>query len=288
MIEQKNILISGGKGFIGSALVDSLRYKNKVHVIDNMLHAPNQKELSGVIYINSSCDDILKLKFKNIQFDYFFHLGEYSRVETSFSEIKLVFENSTRQLINVLEFCNTNKCKLIYSASSTKFTDDNIGADLSPYAFFKAKNVEIINQYANWTGIDYAICYFYNVFGPGESSDDHFGTVIAKFLDLYSKGHSKLPVNLPGTQRRNFTHIADTIEALMLVALRGQGDGFGIASQENYSIIELCEMLNCEPQYYPEKKGNRSTSKLEIEKTIKLGWSPKHSLREYILGHLIK
>lgn len=288
MIENKNIIVTGAKGFIGSSLIEALSVNNTVYAIDNLLHAPNKKLLPGVKYYDASADDIFELGLGGVSFDYCFHLGEYSRVEPSFSEISLVFQNSTRQLLNVLDFCSNNKCKLIYSASSTKFSNDNIEDDLSPYAFFKSINVEIINQYSKWANLDFAICYFYNVYGPGESADRHFGTVVAKFLDIYSKGFKELPVTLPGTQRRNFTHIADTINALGLIAKYGNGDGYGIASEEAYSIVELCELLGCVPSYYPEKKGNRYSARLSTEKTLALGWCPRHSLRDYLAAEVRK
>ena len=281
MLRGKKIIITGVKGFIGSMLAKHLAKDNEIFGIDNLLHGPNPDVVTGVKYFDINASDISS-HIVDVHIDYFFHFGEYSRVEQSFDEPMLTFQNTVAQLPAVLQFCAINKTKLIYSASSTKFAD-YFNDKVSPYAQFKKLNTQIINDFSKQFKLDYAIVYFYNVYGPYESNDEKYGTVIAKFKSLCEKGEKYLPVTKPGTQVRNFTHIDDTIDAWEKIALFGNGDGFGIASDEEYSILDVVRMFSKKPQFFPEKMGNRKNAEIRTDKTKALGWSPKRSLNNYIM-----
>jgi UDP-glucose 4-epimerase len=284
MIANQKILISGAKGFIGSNLVDALRDNNEIVAVDNLLHAPNPHEFPNVHYLNVSVSEAIH-RLSNDKFDLFFHFGEYARVERSVAEPMVAFENSTASIVSVIRFCIANNIKLVYSGSSTKFAHYSDGQE-SPYAIFKKYNTTLINAFAEFSDLDYAISYFYNVYGPGESSDSKYGTVIKKFIDLVNSGHEKLPVTLPGSQQRNFTHIDDTISALMLIAQSGVGDGYGICAKESYSILELVSMLGSEPDWQPAKVGNRDHGLDMSEKTRALGWEQHNKLEDYLKEQL--
>lgn len=277
-MENKNIIIIGGAGFIGSSLAKHLVVSNKVVSIDNYFTGTEENHVAGVKYIRSEAKDINKLDIFDV--DCVFHFGEYSRVEKSFSEFEYVMNNNS-QLHSVLEFCGKNNIKLIYSGSSTKFSTFEEGASMSPYAFSKAKNVDLIKFYAKWYGLDFAICYFYNVYGPGEISEGPYATVVAKFLKLREE-NKVLPIVRPGTQERNFTHIDDVVSALELIGEMGNGDGYGIGSKQKYSILELSRMLGIEHEFIDERPGNRMGAELVVQKTLDLGWLPKKSLEDYL------
>ena len=282
MLRGKKIIITGAKGFIGSTLAKHLAKDNEVFGIDNLIHAPNPVEVSRVKYFDCNASEVSS-HFIDQSIDYFFHFGEYSRVEQSFHEPLLTFQNTIAQLPAVLQFCAMNNSKLIYSASSTRFAyyfDDKV----SPYAQYKALNTQILNDFAKHSDLDYAIAYFYNVYGPSESNDEKYGTVIAKYKLLCENGAKYLPVTKPGTQIRNFTHIDDTINALIMIALFGSGDGYGIASNEAFSILDVVKMFGKKPQFFPEKMGNRKHAEIKTDKTKALGWVPKQSLKNYISG----
>jgi UDP-glucose 4-epimerase len=153
---------------------------------------------------------------------------------------------------------------------------------MSPYAYTKANNTNLLQNYAKWYGLDYTIVYFYNVYGDHEIGRGKYATVVAKFLDIVKGGHRTLPVTSPGTQLRNFTHIDDIVAGLILAGFKGSGDGYGIGSDEKYSILDLVEMLKAQPIMTESKPGNRMDGVLKTEKLKELGWSCQRSLPEYI------
>ena len=161
--------------------------------------------------------------------------------------------------------------------ASTKFGD--IGVNSSPYTWCKSVNTQHVINFGNWFKLNYAICYLYNVYGGNEISNGKYATVIGKFLEKKKRGLVKLPVVKPGSQRRNFTYYEDVIDALILVAQSGSGDGYCIGSQDNYSLVELVELLECKPVFITERQGNRMNSILDDRKIKALGWEPKCPLR---------
>ncbi len=211
--------------------------------------------------------------------DIVYHLGEYSRVEQSFEDIDLVHEYNTRGTYEILEFVKDRGCKLLYAGSSTKFSDN--GADASPYAFTKAQNTQLVMNYGKWYDINYAITYFYNVYGGREIKEGKYATLIALFLEKIRKGE-KLKVVSPGTQQRNFTYIDDILDALVLIGEHGQGDGYGIGCDKPYSVLEVAEMFDTDIEMLPERNGNRMTGQVITDKTKELGWNAKHNLKDYI------
>lgn len=277
----KKILITGGEGFIGSYLCEYLVSENTVYSLDNRLMPRSYHRVPGVTYIYGDCENIFQL-IPDINFDLVFHLGEYSRVEQSVDEPLLCLRNVRNAFTAVIEYCRINKSKLIYSGSSTKFTTDNLGKSLSPYTFAKASNTELIINYMNWYGLDAAIVYFYNVYGEREQVLDKYATVVAKFLELKRQGEKFAPVTSPGTQRRNFTHVQDIVSGLKIVAEHGYGDGYGIGSEESYSILELAELIGLKPTYKAQNSSNRHDADLVVRKTKELGWRCNQSLEQYI------
>ena len=282
MKENKNAVVTGGAGFIGSHLCERLlREGYNVVSIDNYFTGKEENHIKGVRYIKGNTKDIKWMGIKSP--DILYHLGEYSRVEQSFEDIKLVNDYNTQGTFKVLEYVKDKKCKLIYAGSSTKFGDN--GADSSPYAFTKAQNTELVKNYSKWFGIDYAITYFYNVYGGREIFEGKYATLIALYKEKV-RLKENLPVVLPGTQERNFTHIDDIIDGLILVGEKGKGDGYGIGSDQSYSVIDVAMMFSnygkVQIDELPERIGNRNSGTLITEKTKKLGWKSKKNLLEYI------
>ena len=212
--------------------------------------------------------------------DLIYHLGEYSRVEKSLQEPARVWDLNKDGTFGVLEFWRARGGKLVYAGSSTKFGDGGLGRDQSPYAWTKATNTELVRNYSAWYDLPHAITYFYNVYGPGERAGA-YGTVIEIFRRKYLVGEP-LVVNAPGTQKRNFTHVDDIIEGLMLVGANGTGDDFGIGDEHAYSIFEVARMFGGKIEMGPEKPGNRMYSDIDTSKTRALGWIPRKNLADYI------
>jgi UDP-glucose 4-epimerase len=276
----KNVLVTGGAGFVGSHLCEELVKRNyKVTSLDNYYMGSVDNHVDGVTYIEGETSNISSL----IDFspDSIYHLGEYSRVEQSFDDIVDVFRLNKLGTFSVLEFARKVGCKIIYAGSSTKFGDGGLGRAQSPYAWTKASNTELVENYGTWFNVPYAIVYFYNVYGKREISDGKYATLIALFRQKVLKNKS-LTVVKPGSQKRNFTHVKDIVEGLILVGENGYGDEFGIGAPESYSILEVAKMFSDEIEFLPERPGNRMTADVMVEKTKALGWSPKIKLDEYI------
>jgi UDP-glucose 4-epimerase len=280
-MRQKKILVTGGAGFVGSHLCERLAQdpNNKVTSLDNYFTGSEANHVPNVSYIKGNTVDIAKL----IDFtpDMVYHLGEYSRVEQSFEDIGTVWRYNKDGIFAVLEFVRKAGCKILYAGSSTKFGDGGMGRSASPYAWTKATNTELVMNYGNWFNVPYAITYFYNVYGKREIATGKYATLIALFTEKMKAGEP-LSVVSPGTQKRNFTHIDDIIDGLVLVGENGYGDEFGIGSPEAFSIVEVAELFGGKIEMLPERKGNRMTADVMTEKTKVLGWLPKRRLVDYI------
>ena len=280
------IVVTGGAGFIGSHLCERLicTPTNKVYSLDNYFTGLKENHIKGVQYIKGETKDINKLIFFKPHIIY--HLGEYSRVEQSFEDIELVNEYNILGTLAVLDFARKCNCKIVYAGSSTKFAIDQNGSSLSPYSWSKSKNTELVKNYGKWFGISYAITYFYNVYGGRENQTGKYATLIAKF-NYNMKERLPLTVVLPGHQKRNFTHIEDIIDGLIIVGEKGEGDEYGIGNINSFSIIEVANLFGGKIKYLPERKGNRLDAKILTNKIRELGWIPKNSLVDYI-HYLIK
>jgi UDP-glucose 4-epimerase len=280
-LQNSRVLVTGGAGFIGSHLCERLiQLRAEVVSLDNYFTGKLENHVDGVTYLEGSTENINELFVGD--FDIVFHLGEYSRVEQSFADVELVWRFNRLGTHQVIEFCAKNKIKLIYAGSSTKYGDGGLGRTQSPYAWSKASNTELIINYGAWFGLEYAITYFYNVYGGREIKDGPYATLIGIFSERKAKG-KKLLVVEPGTQERNFTHVDDIIDALILIGEKGSGDEFGIGSDEGYSVLKVAEMFDGDIQFIPPRRGNRMSAAVMTQKTKKLGWSPKRKLSKYII-----
>ena len=275
------ILITGGAGFVGSHLAERLVADgHEVVSYDNYFTGSKDNHVDGVTYIEGCTTLLTPNHFFDL--DLVYHLGEYSRVEQSFEDIERVHKYNIEGTTRVLECVREWGCKIIYSGSSTKFADRN-DKDyvMSPYAWSKVKNTELVKMYAEWFGIDYAITYFYNVYGPREIADGKYATLIAKYSKLMELS-GVLPVVSPGTQQRNFTHIDDIVNALVLIGENGHGDEYGIGHPERFTVLDVAEMFGGEIDMLPPRPGNRMAADVITDNTRALGWEPKRNLVDYI------
>lgn len=279
---KKTILVTGGAGFIGSNLIERLVKdpNNRVVSLDNYFTGSKENHIEGATYIEGHTKDIGKL-ITEIP-DIVYHLGEYSRVEQSFDDMPIVWESNKAGTFAVLEFCRKHNCKIVYAGSSTKFGDGGLGRDQSPYAWTKASNTELVRNYGTWFGLRYAITYFYNVYGTREISTGPYATLIAIFKGKF-KNKEPLTVVTPGTQVRNFTHVDDIVSGLIAVGEKGEGDDYGLGSEDGYSILNIAETFGGEIVMLPERKGNRMESSIDLSRAKnELGWVAEKKVIDHI------
>lgn len=275
----KTILVTGGAGFVGSHLCARLSGAgNTVISLDNYFAGSKENHVEGVIYREGHTKDIETHIPESI--DLIYHLGEYSRVEQSMLEPEVVHDLNTRGTEGVIAFWKKQRCKLVYAGSSTKFGNGDWMKERVPYVVTKAQNTELVKAVGEAEALPYAITYFYNVYGPGERSG-MYGTVIASFCQMYRTG-APLAVTSPGTQLRNFTHVSDIVDGLIVVGEKGQGDEYGLGNEKSFSILEVARMFGGELVMLPPRAGNRMSSELDTTKIYALGWKPQYALDTYI------
>jgi UDP-glucose 4-epimerase len=282
-MNKKLILVTGGAGLVGSNLCRRLVADGHTVVsLDNYFAGSRDNHVDGVVYREGHTKDIEHLVPETP--DLVFHLGEYARVEQSLLEPELVHDLNTVGTAAVVEYWKKRRCKLIYAGSSTKFGDGGAAREKTPYASTKAANTELVKQVGDAEGLPYAITYFYNVYGPGERAGV-YGTVIEAFKQMYLKG-DPLAVTAPGTQLRNFTHVDDIIDGLILVAEKGQGDEYGLGNEASLSILDVAKLFGGDILMLPPRAGNRMQSGIDLSKSHAIGWSAKRTLEEYVAAFI--
>ena len=265
-MKKKYIVVTGGAGFIGSNLIKYLINKTMFNIIslDNYSTGSKKNEIKNkrIKYIKSDTKSIsknLNLYKKNIHS--LFHFGEFSRIYQSFLKMNICIDSNTIGSNEVFNFCLLNKIKLIYSATSASIGNKGEDKNLSPYAFTKAKNLELLENLKKWFNFKYEIIYFYNVYGPGQIKKGSMATVIGIFEDQFKK---KIPLTIvrPGSQSRRFTHVFDTIEGCYFAWKKNMCQHYSVSHKKSYTITEVAKMFNSKVKFLPSRKGERYASAL--------------------------
>ena len=289
----KNILVvTGGAGFIGSNLIiELLKFKSfRILSIDNYSSGFSKNHIKNkrVKYLNGSTKNIQTLMENYVgKIHSIFHFGEFARIYQSFKKINECFSSNIEGSSNVFNFALKNKIRLIYSATSASLGNKGQDMNLSPYAFSKAKNLELLENLKKWFSFRYEVVYFYNVYGEKQICKGDMATVVGIFEDHFKRG-KKLPVVRPGTQARRFTHVYDTIKACVFAWKKNKCKHYSIASRQSFSIIELAKLFKSKIKYLPMRKGERFASaltKMNLSNRI-VRLSAKIRLKDYINNFL--
>ena len=263
---KKLIVVTGGAGFVGSNLIKLLIEKTKFKIlsIDNYSSGTKKNHIINkrIKYINGDTKNInLILKNKKNKIKTIFHFGEFARIYQSFNNFNKCYNSNSLGSKEVFNFCLNNKIKLVYSATSASLGNNGNDSNLSPYAFTKSKNLELLNNLKNWFGFNYEVIYFYNVYGPGQISSGNMATVIGIFENQYKKG-KPLTVVKPGTQTRRFTHIDDTVKACYQAWKKNKCRHYSISNKKSHSILKVAKMFKSKIVFLPKRKGERFASAL--------------------------
>ena len=263
---KKYLVVIGGAGFVGSNLINLLLEKTKFKILsyDNYSTGVKKNHLKDkrIKYIKAHTKNIngILQKYKN-DIESIFHFGEFARIHQSFQMINECMVSNFEGTHSVFKFCLQNKIKLIYSATSANLGNNGDDENLSPYAFTKSKNLELLNNLKKWFNFKFEIIYFYNVYGPNQINKGNMATVIGIFEECFKK-KKPLPVVTPGTQSRRFTHIYDTIEACYFAWKQNKQRHYIISNKKSYSILEIVKFFQSKIKYLPNRKGERFTSAL--------------------------
>ena len=289
----RNILVvTGGAGFIGTNLISELlKFRQfKIISVDNYSSGLSKNHIKHkrVKYLKGSTKNIeILLKAYIGKIHSIFHFGEFARIYQSFKKINECFSSNIEGSSNVFNFSLKNKIRLIYSATSASLGNKGNDMNLSPYAFSKAKNLELLENLKKWFNFRYEVVYFYNVYGKRQICKGDMATVVGIFEDYFKK-KQKLPVVRPGTQVRRFTHVYDTVKACIFAWKKNKCKHYSIASNQSYSIIELAKLFRNKIRYLPKRAGERYASALTKmnlnNKIIRL--SAKIRLKDYVSNFL--
>ena len=264
-MSSKKIVITGGAGFVGANLINLLLRKTKFKIIsiDDYSSGSRKNHIknSRVKYIKSHTKNISSVLTKPKSIHSIFHFGEFARIFQSFLQMNKCLDSNSIGTNAVFNYCLTNKIKLIYSATSASLGNKGKDKNLSPYAFTKAKNLELLENLKKWFNFKYEIVYFYNVYGPNQISKGSMATVIGIYEDCYKK-NKPMPVVKPGTQSRRFTHIDDTVNICYLAWKKNLCRHYSISHKQSYTILDVAKLFKRKIKFLPKRAGERYASAL--------------------------
>jgi len=290
---KNKVVITGGSGFVGTNLIKLLINKTKYKIIsiDDYSSGSRSNHINNprVQYIKGSTVNISKLIKDPSVIKTVFHFGEFARIYQSFLKMNECIASNSVGSNAVFNFCLKNKIKLIYSATSASLGNKGNDKNLSPYAFTKSKNLELLENLKKWFNFKYEVIYFYNVYGPHQICKGHMSTVIGIFEDHYKRG-KPLPIVKPGTQSRRFTHIDDTVRICYLAWKKNLCRHYSIANKKSYTLLNVAKMFNSKIKYLPKRPGERYASAL-INKNLSnkmYKYFGKIKLKDYISDFINK
>ena len=265
MSKKNKIIVTGGAGFVGTNLIKLFlkKTKYKIFSIDNYSSGTKLNHIKNrrVKYINGKTAFIEKLIKRPDEIKTVFHFGEFARIYQSFLKMNECIDSNSVGSNAVFNFCLKNKIKLIYSATSASLGNNGNDKNLSPYAFSKAKNLELLEKIKKWFNFKYEVIYFYNVYGPHQICKGEMSTVIGIFENHYKKGKS-LPVVKPGSQTRRFTHIDDTVDICYMAWKKNMCRHYSIASKNSYSLMDVAKMFKSKVKLLSKRPGEGYVSAL--------------------------
>lgn len=291
-----NCLVTGGAGFIGSNLVDKLiELGHKVICIDN-----ESAECHDQFYWNPKannykydiCDyEKIAPLFNGI--DYVFHIASDARIQPAILNPRKSIESNAVGTANVIELSRINKVKrFIYSSTSSAYgkkaivpnTETQPSDPLTPYSTAKVFGENLARVYYNLYGLETISLRYFNVYGDRQPLKGQYAPVIGLFLKQHEEG-KPLTVVGDGSQRRDFTHISDVVQANILASeiKDGFGEVYNIGYGSNYSILEIANMISNNIKFIPPRVGEVQETLASNAKFKELtGWTPNVPLVRWL------
>lgn len=289
------IIVTGIAGFIGSHLADRLiELGHEVIGIDDLSRGRAENINSKADFHQVSITDFEAIAPLFNDVDYVYHLAALARVRPSLKLPMSYHRANVTGTLNVLEASRLAKVKKVIFASSSSVFGNQDGAykenmpknPLNPYALQKLMGEQYVQIYGDLYGLDYTILRFFNVYGPRQILGGAYSTVIGTFLDQRKRG---VPLTIfgDGEQRRDFTHITDTIEACLLALEKGNKKDFNIGRGNNKSVNEIAELIGGSVIHSEPTAGEARVTLCDNSKARRhLGWEPQIDVTKEIIAEM--
>jgi len=280
-MDKKKILVTGGAGAIGFNLIKKLyQLGHEIVSWDNYSAGTEDNHIDGVTYFNRHTKEADDFNLDHT-FDLVYHLGEYSKVVPSFDEIENAFDYNILGSFQLINRCRELDIPIVYAGSSTRLAEP--GELHSPYAFFKSTVAKLIEGYSDWYGLKYNICYFYNVFGPGTNLWANEWQSVINIFTKQKEQEVPLTITGDGTQKRDFTHVNDIVNGLVLAGKNIKNEQYQLGTGKEYSILEIAAAFDHPITFIPPRPGDRKNGLANIKHTSEsIGYKPTVNVIDYI------
>ena len=296
-MKDKNIIVTGGLGFIGSHIVDELIDKNKITIIDDKstgkienLENPNHENLKLVI---GNLNDLNLNELVN-GIDYIFHLAALASVPKSVENPLLAHENNVNATLKLLIAAKNNNVKKVVFSSSSAIYGNNTNMPLketetpnpsSPYAASKASCELYCQSFTESYNLATVSLRYFNVFGPKQDVNSQYAAVIPNFI--HSMTNNEQPVIYgDGNQSRDFVYVKDIVKANLAACESNYNGVLNVASGMSLTINDLFKIIkkvlnsDIHPKYLDERPGDIKHSLANIESLKNIDYEIDSSLFE--------
>ena len=273
------VLVTGGAGFIGTNLIKRLLNDgHKVVSLDNYTTGKKENEQKGCQYFDVDLVQTDNYDFFMDKPDVIYHLAAIARIQPSFEHPTYTFHSNVTATLNVLEWARSKGCPVVYAGSSSSNGDKFA----NPYTLSKSQGEQLVELYNKVYNLPTTICRFYNVYGPHQLTEGEYCTLIGIFETQY-KNNEPLTITGDGEQRRDFTHVDDIVDGLVLAANDIFFYYYELGRGKNYSVNEIAEAFGGPIKYIDERPGEMRETLCEDTKASDiLGWNPKRDVIDFI------